>query len=211
MLRRYGRRLFRERTQNPRIENRADEWTIEFLPNADDDMKEGDILVDSELLLPASPELGIGERTRLVTTVRSGQSTTARKRIINQPSQHPKPTAKRIATIEYDDKTGRHSYEVNRTVTIGRGSLAYPVDIKIASTVDVSRRHARIRVDEQTGEFFLIDLSTLGTTLNGRHVPRGYDDVDGDRRPNGAETQLPDEARIGLADAVYLNFRVVSQ
>ena len=37
----------------------------------------------------------------------------------------------------------------------------------------MSREHARIRRDPQTGAFFLIDLSSLGTTLNGRHVPRG--------------------------------------
>ncbi len=91
-------------------------------------------------------------------------------------------------------------------MTIGRGGLAHPVDIKIASSVDVSREHARIRRDAQSGNFFLIDLSTLGTTLNGRHVPRGYDEVEGVRRANGSETLLPDQARIGLADTVYLSF-----
>ena len=63
--------------------------------------------------------------------------------------------------------------------------------------------------DPQTGRFFLIDLSSLGTTLNGRHVPRGYDEVDGTKRENGTETVLPDHARIGLAGIVYLQFDVV--
>ena len=93
---------------------------------------------------------------------------------------------------------------------IGRGGIAYPVDVRIASTVDVSREHARIRRDPATGRFFLIDLSSLGTTLNGRHVPRGFDEVDGSKRENGTETALPDSARIGLADTVYLEFRRVS-
>jgi hypothetical protein len=69
--------------------------------------------------------------------------------------------------------------------------------------------HARITRDPQSGRFSLIDLSTLGTTLNGRHVPRGYDEVDGNKRENGAETALPDTARIGLADTVFLDFRQV--
>jgi hypothetical protein len=43
--------------------------------------------------------------------------------------------------------------------------------------------------------FFLIDLSTLGTTLNGRHVPKGFDEVDGTKRENGSETPLPDVAK----------------
>ena len=81
-------------------------------------------------------------------------------------------------------------------MTIGRGGAAHPVDIKIVSSVDVSREHARIRRDPQTRNFFLSDLSTLGTTLNEHHIPR---------EPQ-AETQLPDEARIGLAETVYLNF-----
>ena len=66
---------------------------------------------------------------------------------------------------------------------------------------DVSREHARIRRDPNTGAFHLIDLSSFGTTLNGRHVPVGYEKVDGLKRENGAETALPDVARIGLADA----------
>ena len=171
------------------IENPGGEWSVEFLPDPDGDIAEGDILVDSELLLPANPDLGIGERTRLVRTVHSGQQTTGS-----------------VAQIVYDDDTGHHSYDVRGSVTIGRGGAAYPVDIKIVSSVDVSREHARIRHDSQTGSFFLIDLSALGTTLNGRHVPRGYDEVDGIKQENGTETLLPDQARIGLADTVYLNF-----
>jgi hypothetical protein len=43
--------------------------------------------------------------------------------------------------------------------------------------------------------------------LNGRHVPKGYDEVDGTKRENGSETLLPDIAKIGLADMVLLEFR----
>jgi hypothetical protein len=200
-LRRYAQRILGN--QNPRIENPAGNWTVEFLPDPDGDVREGDILVDSELLLPASPELGLGERTRRVTTVRSGQQTTSQKRMTTLPFHS---SAQPVARIVYDDATGHHSFDVKDTVTIGRGGVAHPVDVKIASSVDVSREHVRIRRDAQTGDFFLIDLSTLGTTLNGRHVPRGYDEVQGVRQENGSETLLPDPARIGLADTVYLNF-----
>jgi hypothetical protein len=83
------------------------------------------------------------------------------------------------------------------------------VDIRIVSSVDVSREHARIRRDRQTGRFYLIDLSSLGTTLNGRHVPRGYEEREGTKRETGVETLLPDTARIGLADIVFLDFTKV--
>jgi pSer/pThr/pTyr-binding forkhead associated (FHA) protein len=110
----------------------------------------------------------------------------------------------------YDDNAGHHSHDVVKdSVTIGRGGIAYPVDVRIVSSVDVSREHARIRRDPQAGQFFLVDLSSLGTTLNGRHVPRGYDDRAGSKRENGVETPLPDQARIGLADTVYIDFQVL--
>jgi hypothetical protein len=115
-----------------------------------------------------------------------------------------------FAQITYDDEAGHHSYDVIKdSLSIGRGGIAFPVDVRIASSPDVSREHARIRRDAQTGRFYLIDLSSLGTTLNGRHVPKGYDEVDGTKRENGAETVLPDVAKIGLADTVFLDFRQV--
>jgi hypothetical protein len=198
VLRQYARRIFGER--NPRIENPRGRWSVEFFPDPDGDIPEGDILVDSELLLPASPGLGLGERTRIVSTVRSGKQTTAGRRLLSQLPDMP------IARIVFDDDAGHHSFDIKDSVTIGRGGTIYPVDIKVVSSVDVSREHARIRRDHQTGNFFLIDLSMLGTTLNGRHVPRGYEEADGAKRENGTETLLPDQARIGLADTVYLSF-----
>jgi FHA domain len=186
------------------------EWSVEFFPDPDGEMAEGDILIDSELLLPARPELGVGERTRRVTTVHSGQKTTMRERVADEP-RVPPPQIRTLARIVYEDNAGSHTYDVVKdSVTIGRGGVTYPVDIKTVSSVDVSREHARIRRDAE-GRFFLIDLSSLGTTLNGRHIPRGYDEAEGSKRENGLETALPDQARIGLAETVYLTFSVITQ
>jgi pSer/pThr/pTyr-binding forkhead associated (FHA) protein len=91
------------------------------------------------------------------------------------------------------------------SITIGRGGIAYRADLKIQASVDVSREHARIRRDA-SGRFFLIDLSTLGTSVDGRRVPRGYDQEGGTKRENGVETPLASGARIGLADTVFLQF-----
>jgi hypothetical protein len=194
--------------RQPRVQNAGVDWDVQFLSDSDGDINEGDLLVDSALMLPARPELGLGERTRRITTVHSGQHTTTRERTIGGSPSHSVGTL--FARIAYDDNSGHHVHEVAKdSVTIGRGGIAYPVDIRIISSVDVSREHARIRRDPQTGRSFLIDLSSLGTTLNGRHVPCGYEEVDGTKRENGAETPLPDRARIGLADTVYLDFQRV--
>ena len=204
---RYAARVFGN--PGPMVQNAGREWDIEFVPDPDGDLAEGDILVDSELLLPESPELGAGARTRKITTVHSGPNTTSRERLLEPP---PAPSAgqKAFARLAYEDNAGQHSHDIAKdSVTIGRGGITYPVDVRIVSSVDVSREHARIRRDALSGRFFLVDLSSLGTTVNGRHVPRGYDDSEGTKRENGVETPLTDHVRIGLADTVYIDFQIL--
>lgn len=220
-LRRYGSRLKGEST--PRVQTPSGEWQVEFVMDPDGELAEGDILIDSELMLPPQPELGVGQRTRRMTTQhavepapadtqlsapsREGDGGLAEDRTVRTLTPVP-PRA--LARLVYEDKAGRHTCDVTRdSVLIGRGSATAPVDVRIESSVDVSREHARIRRDPATGQFFLIDLSTLGTTLNGRHIPRGYDEVDGVRKERGVETPLPNGARIGLADTVFLEFTLV--
>jgi hypothetical protein len=196
------------RASEVEIRNAAADWQVEFLADPDGEMNEGDLLIDSELVLPASPDLGVGERTRRITTLSVGQHATTQEQSVTRPGAASQVAVH--ARVEYDDEAGHHAFDIVKdTISIGRGGVAYAVDIRIATSPDVSREHARLRRDPQTGRFFLVDLSSLGTTLNGRHVPKGYDEVDGARRENGAETALPDAARIGLADTVFLDFRVL--
>ena len=191
------------------VQTPTGDWHVEFLPDPDGELAEGDILIDSDILLPAQAELGVGERTRRITTKHVGQRTSSQV-TTNRAGQASAPEP--FARLVYDDESGHHSYDVtSNSITIGRGGSEHHVDVKIHSSVDVSREHARIRRDAVTGRFFLIDLSSLGTTLNNRHVPRGYDEVDGSRRETGAETPLPDQARIGLAETVFLDFTVVQK
>jgi len=205
-IKRWFERLTRD--HEPQIDNAGAEWHVEFRADPDGELSEGDLLIDSELVLSARPDLGVGERTRRITTMHTGHRTTTREHTVNRAPQALTPPV--FARVSYDDTSGSHAYDVVKdSVTVGRGGIAYPVDIRIVSSVDVSREHARIRRDPQTGRFHLIDLSSLGTTLNGRHVPRGYEERAGAKRENGVETPLPETARIGLADIVYLDFRKV--
>ena len=180
------------------LENAAPRWHIEFLPDTDGDLAaEGDIIVHSDLMLAPDLELGVGERTRRITTVRMGEHKTTRAQVVAAKAP---ASGGAHARLVLEDNLGRHEHEVVRgETTIGRGGQAFPVDVRVSTSEDVSREHARIRRDEQTGQFFLIDVSTLGTTLNGRHIPRGAEAV----------TPLPPQARIGLADTVFLDFEQV--
>src|SRR4051812_24195121 len=191
----------------PPVENAAREWQIEFHPDADGELACGDILIHSELAMPSpNDELGAGQRTRRITTVHIGEKTTKREETVSQTATRP---AAVHAKLQFEDHAGPHTFEISRDSTvIGRGGIAYRADVRIDSSVDVSREHARIRRDPRTGAFFIIDLSTLGTTLNGQRIPQGYEVADGIKRENGVETPLPSASRIGLADTVFLQFDV---
>ena len=219
-VQRYADQVLRRR--HLPVESATGDWQVEFLEDPDGDVAEGAFMIDSELRAPEGPELGAGGRTRRITTVHFGQPggpvarvlrdgvegvTTRERTVTRQASSNSRV----LARMTHDDESGHHEYDIVKdSITIGRGGASYPVDVTISSSADVSREHARIRRDPQTGRFFLIDLSSLGTTLNGRHVPRGYDEVDGTKRENGVETPLPDQARIGLAETVFLDFGMVA-
>jgi hypothetical protein len=180
----------------PPLENAGPSWHVEFLPDLDGELAaEGDVIVHSDMLLPPDIELGSGERTRRITTIRmNGRQTTCAEVTPATPTA-PVPVRARLT---YRDNRGEHAHDVVRDrTTIGRGGSAHPVDIRVSTSEDVSRAHACIRRDARTGQFFLIDLSTLGTTLDGRHVPRND------------ETALPPRARIGLAETVFIDFQEV--
>jgi hypothetical protein len=203
----HHRYLDRFRTPAAPVENAARNWDVEFLPDADGELESGDILIHSELALPQpDDELGAGQRTRRITTrIHDGRKTTRRQEVTAAPSSSGGPTV--FARLRYDDNAGAHTFDiVGDSITIGRGGAAYHADVKVEASVDVSREHARIRRDPSSGRFFLIDLSTLGTTVDGKRVPRGYAEADGVKRENGVETPLSDGARIGLADMIYLQF-----
>jgi hypothetical protein len=210
--RRPGYRKYLDRLSGPAppVENVGREWQIDFLPDPDGEVGLGDILIHSELVLPASPdELGAGQRTRRITTVHVGHRTTRREETVSRTQT---ATFSAYARLRYEDNAGAHTFDIVRdSVTIGRGGIAYPADVRIDASIDVSREHARIRRDAQSGAFFIVDLSTLGTTVNGRRVPKGYDDVEGTKKENGVETPLTTGSRIGLADTVYLDFEIAGR
>jgi hypothetical protein len=194
----------------PPLENAGAEWHVEFLPDMDGELKhDQDIIVHSELVLPAAPELGSGERTRRVSTVHSEQTAgsapdlNALASVRAGTAERPKPHARLV----YEDRTGPHQYDVVlQSTTIGRGGTMYPVNVRVATTDEVSREHARIRRSAETGHCFLIDLSTHGTTIDGHAVPKGFSEDGSGKRENGVETRLPATARIGLAGMVFLDF-----
>jgi len=181
-------------------------WRIEFFENTDDDVEAGDIVIYSELALPAKTEFGAGSMTKRINTRRLAGELTA-----SQKYEEQLPATKEMeayATIEYEDQTGRQTYRMAKNqIVIGRGGRDYWTDLKLTTLPDVSREHVRLRRDAESGEFFIKDLSRLGTSVNGERIPTSVAYVDGEKRDKNVEAKLPASARIGLADVVYLDFK----
>jgi FHA domain len=191
------------------IESLPEGWDIRFEPDADEEMAPGDIAIACELTLPPQSDYE-GSRTRRITTLRHGEETRRREQVVPAPS--PEPAGGTVhATLTYQDRRGKQRVAITKDhVVIGRGGVGYWVDVKIDSSPDVSREHIRLRRDEATGRFFLKDLSTLGTTIDGVPVPTSVEVIEGRKRDKGVEVPLPPRARIGLADTVFLDFEASS-
>ena len=188
-------------------------WQIRILENTDEDVSPGDITIYSELALPAKAELGAGSMTKRIATRRlAGVASTSQS--YDPPpaaTSAPPADASAFAVIEYEDKSGRKTYQMTKDqIVVGRGGRDYWTDLKLETLPDVSREHFRLRRDPASGQFFLKDLSRLGTTINGQKAPSSVEFEGSDKRDLNLEAPVPARARIGLADVVFLEFRSAS-
>jgi hypothetical protein len=208
-----GERLKLARRGDPKIAPPEGGWQISVLENTDDDVAPGDIAIYSELAMPAKPELGAGSMTKRIATRRmGGEETVSSKYEAPAPAPAPPPAAGTgYAVIEYEDDGGRKVFQITKDqIVVGRGGRDYWTDIKLETLPDVSREHFRLRRDPESGKFFLKDVSRLGTTINGEKAPSSIDFSDNEKRDRNVEIPVPDQARIGLAGVLFLEFRNTS-
>jgi len=204
-----GERLKIARRGEPKIAVPDGGWQVRILENTDDVVDAGDIVIYSELALPAKAELGAGSMTKRIATRRmAGVETVAVPKYEKSPTPEPQNDGTTLAVIEYEDNGGRKTFRMTRDqIVVGRGGRDYWTDLKLETLPDVSREHFRLRRDPESGQFFLKDLSRLGTTINGEKAPCSMDFTGGEKRDLNVEAPVPAQARIGLADVVYLEFR----
>jgi len=207
-------RLKLSRRGEPKISPPEGGWQIRILENTDEDVSQGDVVIYSELALPAKMELSAGSMTKRIATRKlGGTQTTARTYEEKKPEPaSPPPTEEGVfAVIEYEDQGGHKTFRMTKNeIVVGRGGRDYWTDIKLDTLADVSREHFRLRRDEASGQFFLKDLSRLGTTINGEAAPSSIDFSDGEKRDRQVEAPVPAQAKIGLAGVVFLEFRSIA-
>lgn len=203
----WWRALFRK---DPVIEIPPGGWAIQIRASDPTGLEPGDLGIDSRLSIPLSSEFEDGAATvRVTRTVVSGTGriTTVVGETRELPAHADSGTAPDAAsrtgspTLAYRDDTGSHAFEIQApAITIGRGGPGHKVDLKLVTSLDVSREHCRITRDGE-GRFYVLDLSSWGTFVNGRRVAEA---ANGDQ----VGTEIFDGMAIDLGDhAVTLELR----
>jgi FHA domain len=186
----------------PRFISAEGRWFIRFQEDPNGVLEPGDVQVVSEFAQQPAAGYGSGAPThRISTTRRLGRSVTQRE------TADP---AAAYARISYKDDSGsREFWVVKDEIVIGRDAPDVWVDLRLETSLDVSREHARLRRLPDSGAFRIKDLSKLGTTVNGKSLPSSLEGNGEAERDLDRWTDLPDRARIGLAGIVYLDFERV--
>ena len=195
--------------KRPPVEVPRGGWAIHIKPALNGDVGPGELAIHSRLSVPQATKFGGGAGTvRIAQTVVSGTE----RRTLERDEPHTaavgaanvrRSTGARAARLTYSDETGEHEFAIAKElVKIGRGGAAHWVDVALVAGSKVSREHCRIRRDA-AGRYFLQDLSTWGTFLNGQRVPK-FEGTGQDAQ----ERELTDGASIKLADQVTLAFHL---
>jgi len=201
-------------------------WEVHLRRDPDGELSRGQLGIVSTLAMPAPVEYAGTPTTRIVRSVVgvSGRSAT----VTDVPLSSPGPPAASLtavpaervretegrsgrdrARLAYVDDQGVHEFVMRKdTVSIGRGGSAVWVDVQVITTAKVSREHVRVRCDA-SGQFFVQDVSLWGTTVNGVSIPPAVKGPEGVAQP-GPEHPLPSPARIGLADAISIDFEATA-
>jgi hypothetical protein len=186
---------------SPQYVSAEGRWSIRFQEDPNGTLGPGEIEVVSEFAHQEDLEYGAGSKThRISTTRRLGQMTSRRETIDTQAA---------YAKIVYKDDRGPHTFLMTKDeIVIGRDAPDVWTDLRLETSLDVSREHARLQRTPE-GKFRVKDLSKLGTTIDGVPVPRSLEMGEGGARAAldmDRWVEVPDKARIGLAGVVVLEF-----
>jgi pSer/pThr/pTyr-binding forkhead associated (FHA) protein len=203
--------------QPKRYEAIGDGWKIEFHENTDDDADENPLIIQSEFAAAekssreADDRIGT-ETVRITKRQASGMTTTTTETIRTANMLNRTVNGTVFATFAYEDERGPQQFEMTKDrIKIGRGAVDTWVDLRLHAKQDISREHVQVRVDTATGKFFIKDLSTYGTTVDGRKLKPSIDRTGGVENDLNVEVPLPPKAKIGLAGVLTLQFRAAKR
>ncbi len=169
-------------------------WSVKFHMDENEELAPGDILVDSQLALPAPVDYGVGTKTQRSETIRSGGET---RKLRRDKEPEKKAGTAALAKLLYKDKNGedREYLMTGSEISVGRGGRNEFCDLELDGPADISRQHFYLRQDPETREFFIQDVSKFGTSLNGEKLA------------SKQWIRLPSKATIVLAERMTIEFQ----
>lgn len=218
---RSGRRLVArllKREDLPPIETPSGGWEIYIRADRNGELSHGQLGIISTLAMPAPVEYAGTPTTRIVkSVVAAGRRTSTTTDVPQRPVSEARPSAPSTdrsgevtdrARLTYEDELGPHVFLMRKdAISVGRGGSSAWVDVQVAASSKVSREHFRLRRDPG-GQFFIQDVSLWGTFVDGEPIPPAVKGPEGVSQP-GPEVPLPARARIGLADAIAIEFEAL--
>ena len=175
--------------------------TVEIFiqPDHDGEVEPGGLGIVSRLMVPAPREF-VGPPT--VRTVKTLVASGRRTSTVVDTVGASRPT------LAYRDDIGDQVVPILKDlVKVGRGGSGAWADVQVFSTQKVSREHCWI-IRDGSGQFFIRDVSVWGTAVNGEAIPAAVRSAEGAIAEPGAPAALPPNARIQLADALVMEFRM---
>jgi hypothetical protein len=116
------------------------------------------------------------------------------------------PIDQPLARLSFKDDDGPRTFTMTRQeITVGRDDNAQQVDLQLKTLPDVSREHLRLRYDPTDKTFLIKDVSSYGTTIDGRLIPPSIDKTT--RRDRNHWEPIPPETTIGLAGVLFIDFK----
>jgi hypothetical protein len=206
----FGKRFGSAGEPRPEYKMLEKQWVIQFHSDQEERLRPGEIEIYSELGSARPKDFGAGAMTTFITRHPVTDSVTVAG---NNEGAHDQVLARAVlARVRYRDSGMDKTFVMtSEEIVIGRGGKAVWVDLKLDGPADVSREHCRIRRDQNTGTFFIRDLSQFGTTVNGAPIPNSVERVEGGEKVDrNREVLLPSPARITLADVCTLEFEAES-
>lgn len=115
------------------------------------------------------------------------------------------------ARLTFHEPQGSHTYLMSKDeIVVGRDAPDLWLDYRVDATIfDISREHFRIRRTPDR-RFMIKDMSKLGTTISGAALPPSLRREGDNLRDLDHWVDLPEKARIGLAEVVFADFEILA-
>jgi len=149
----------------------------------------------------------LGDGERVTPSPAEPVSKTATAAHTGGATEETAPAGRALARLSFKDDDGPRTFTMNKTeIVVGRGDDdGYPIDLALRTLPDVSREHLRLRFEPTRKAFLIKDISSYGTTIDGRPVPPSIDKAT--REDCNHWEPIPTETTLGLAGVLFIDFK----